>query len=95
VDGCRASLGPLDAKWLLDRLDVRVAELEATMARMNTPLAYTKDGVPVRVGMTLYRVVKGRMQSGCAFFMVDLGNVYWDVTAAYSSKQAAMEADQA
>jgi len=69
---------------------VNVERLRAELV----PVAYTKDRVPVRVGMRLHKVWQGQLKSGCAFFMVDMGGLYLDVTAAFSSEQAAMAEDK-
>jgi hypothetical protein len=86
-------LGPLDARWLIDRLDRRTREVEQLRAEL-VPVAYTKDHVPVRVGMLLHKVWQGHLKTGCAFFMVDMGGLYLDVTAAFSSEEAALAEDK-
>lgn len=89
ADGDRCSLGPLDARWIMDRLDGRTREVERLLMEL-VPVAYTKDSVPVRVGMLLHKVWRGHLHSGSAFFMVDMGGLYLDVTAAFSSEEAAL-----
>ena len=79
-----------------EAIQIVLAERESWQAAIErlraelVPVAYTKDGVPVRVGMPLYKVWQGHLKSGCAFFMVDMGGIYLDVTAAFSSEKAAL-----
>jgi len=89
-DNCMNILCSSDVQWLMNQLDKQTNELEQLRAELVPVVTYTKDHVPVRVGMRLYKKWPACLQSGCACFRVNMGGFYLDVTAAFSSEQAAM-----
>lgn len=81
---------PAATHWYLDELEAEIERLRAVVNK----LAKTADGVLVTPEMELWKNWRGKILRGHVLQLIDLGSVYVDVQACYSTSKAAETAKE-